>query len=117
MAGSKRKKHRARRVAAGRAVPPPPPWEELLRPFIRFAGPIAILIAGAGMLTWTWRTWPDGNSKATPPPLAIRQSELCPVRIAECQAFAARNHTPWVWDYFEREWVSAETWYPGMTVL
>src|SRR2546426_5641791 len=59
MGGSKRKRHRARRAAAGRAVPPPPPWEELLRPFIRFAGPIAILVTGVAMLAWTWRTWPD----------------------------------------------------------
>ena len=25
----------------------------------RFAGPLAIVIAGVVMLTWTWRTWPD----------------------------------------------------------
>jgi hypothetical protein len=54
MGGSKRKR---RRADAGRAVPPPPPWEELLRHFIRFAGPIAILVTGVAydplcMLLW-----------------------------------------------------------------
>jgi hypothetical protein len=57
MGGSKRKRNRTR--AAAQRVGPPPPWEDLLRPFIRFAGPIAILITGVVMLAWTWRTWPD----------------------------------------------------------
>jgi hypothetical protein len=60
MSAARQKRRRARRAATRReALPSAPPWGEVLRPFVRLAGPIAILVSGLAMLAWTWRTWPD----------------------------------------------------------